>query len=45
MFTVPDKKSATPLTDVKAVWKVCSPDTVADFSAVGYLFARNLIRR
>jgi sialate O-acetylesterase len=42
MFTVPDKKSATPLTDVKAVWKVCSPDTVADFSAVGYLFARDL---
>jgi len=42
MFTVPDKKSFTPLTDVKAVWKVCSPDTVADFSAVGYLFARNL---
>jgi len=42
MFTVPDKKSATPLTDVKAVWKVCSPDTVADFSAMGYLFARNL---
>ncbi len=42
MFTVPDKKSATPLTNVKAEWKVCSPDTVADFSAIGYLFARNL---
>jgi len=42
MFTVPDKKTVTPLTDVKAVWKVCSPDTVADFSAMGYLFARNL---
>jgi sialate O-acetylesterase len=42
MFTVKDAKSYTPKTDVKGEWKVCSPETVADFSAVGYLFARNL---
>jgi sialate O-acetylesterase len=42
LFTVPDRKSLTPLTDVKGVWKVCSPETVADFSAIGYLFARDL---
>ena len=42
MFTVADTKSLTPQTDVKGEWKVCSPSTVADFSAIGYLFARDL---
>lgn len=42
MFTVMDTKSLTPQTDVKGEWKVCSPATVADFSAIGYLFARDL---
>jgi len=42
MFTVADTKSLTPQTDVKGEWKVCSPETVADFSAIGYLFARDL---
>ena len=42
MFTVADTKSLTPQDDVKGEWKVCSPETVADFSAVGYLFARDL---
>jgi sialate O-acetylesterase len=42
MFTVADTKSLTPQTDAKGVWKVCSPETVPDFSAVGYLFARDL---
>ena len=42
MFTVADTKSLTPQTDVKGEWKVCSPATVADFSAIGYLFARDL---
>jgi len=42
MFTVADTKSLTPQTDVKGAWKVCSPETVADFSAIGYLFARDL---
>jgi len=42
MFTVADTKSLTPQTDVKGEWKVCSPATAADFSAIGYLFARDL---
>ena len=42
MFTVADTKSLTPQTDVKGEWKVCSPETVPDFSAIGYLFARDL---
>jgi len=42
MFTVADTKSLTPQADVKGEWKVCSPATVADFSAIGYLFARDL---
>ena len=42
MFTVADTKSLTPQTEVKGEWKVCSPQTVADFSAIGYLFARDL---
>jgi sialate O-acetylesterase len=42
MFTVADTKSLTPLTEAKGEWKVCSPETVADFSAIGYLFARDL---
>ena len=42
MFTVADTKSLTPLADPKGEWKVCSPETVADFSAIGYLFARDL---
>jgi sialate O-acetylesterase len=42
MFTVADSKSLTPLADPKGEWKVCSPETVADFSAIGYLFARDL---
>ena len=37
MFTVADTKSLTPQTEVKGEWKVCSPATVADFSAIGYL--------
>jgi sialate O-acetylesterase len=42
MFTVADTKSLTPQTDAKGEWKVCSPETVADFSAIGYLYARDL---
>jgi sialate O-acetylesterase len=42
MFTVRDSKSATPLTTLRGTWEVCSPETVPGFSAVGYLFARDL---
>ena len=42
MFTVKDKKAYAPQEDVAGEWKVCSPETVPDFSAVGYLFGRDL---
>jgi sialate O-acetylesterase len=45
MFTVKEKKSYTPLEDVSGEWKVCSTETVPGFSAVGYLFARDLQQR
>src|SRR5260370_27793676 len=31
-----------PLSDRPGKWRVCSPQTVADFSALGYFFARDL---
>jgi len=31
-----------PQETVAAMWEVCSPETVGDFSAVGYFFARDL---
>jgi len=42
MFTVKQNKSFAPLTDEVGTWKICTPQTVPDFSAVGYLFGRNL---
>jgi sialate O-acetylesterase len=45
MFTVKEEKSYTPKDDVKGEWKICSPETVPGFSAVGYLFARDLQQR
>jgi sialate O-acetylesterase len=42
LFYVPHTKSYTPQSTVKGGWKVCSPETVADFSAVAYFFARDL---
>jgi sialate O-acetylesterase len=41
-YYVPLKYSADKIQDVNSQWKVCSPQTVSDFSAVGYFFARNL---
>jgi sialate O-acetylesterase len=41
-FTVPNTKSDTPMDDVRAQWRECSVYSVADFSAVGYFFGRNL---
>jgi len=42
-YYVPLKYSNSKITDAKSSWTVCSPQTVSDFSAVGYLFAKNLI--
>jgi sialate O-acetylesterase len=42
MFTVKDTKSFDPKTDVVGEWKVCTPESVPNWSAVGYLFGRDL---
>jgi len=41
-FYVPQKTALSPATEVSSKWVVCSPATVADFTAVGYFFARDL---
>jgi len=42
-FLVAKDISAKPLDDIKGgEWKVCSPETVGDFTAVGFYFAREL---
>ncbi|HJX55019.1 MAG TPA: sialate O-acetylesterase, partial [Polyangia bacterium] len=43
---IPWNPSATPLatSTVKTTWMVCSPSTVANFSAAGYFFARELAK-
>jgi sialate O-acetylesterase len=42
VFMTKQVTSATPVDDVGGEWKVCSPETVGDFSAAGYFFAREL---
>ena len=42
LFTVPKKVSPSPVSTMAASWEVCSPETVAAFSAVGYFFGRQL---
>ncbi|MGA2229325.1 MAG: sialate O-acetylesterase [Tepidisphaeraceae bacterium] len=42
MFTPRSVKAYEPQTSVQGQWEVCSPQTVPAWSAVGYLFARNL---
>ncbi len=42
MFTVARIPSETPKDDCQGDWKVCTPDTVGGFSAVGYFFGRYL---
>ncbi len=43
MFTARDTKAYEPQASVAGGdWQVCSPETVPNFSAVGYLFARDL---
>ncbi len=44
-YYVPLKYAADKIEDVHEKWTVCSPKTVADFSAVGYFFARDLHKR
>ncbi len=42
LFQVTLTSQDTPREDVKGNWMVCSPESVANFSAVGYFFSRSL---
>jgi sialate O-acetylesterase len=42
LFHVPRNVSVYPLDDVEAEWEVCAPQTIRNFSAVGYFFGREL---
>jgi sialate O-acetylesterase len=42
LYTVPRLKASEPASNISAAWKICGPDTVADFSAVAYYFGRDL---
>lgn len=42
LLNLPRISTADPQTDQPATWQICSPETVADFSAVGYFFGRSL---
>ena len=41
-FQVVPRQSDTPQDDLYGEWKPCSPETMIDFSAIGYFFARDL---
>ncbi len=43
-FNVGRNMAFTPATDVQGQWDVCSPETVGNFSAVAYFFAREVHR-
>lgn len=42
IFTIPKIGAEYPQNDCRATWKVCSPETMRETSAVGYFFARQL---
>lgn len=42
MFTIGSKMTSEPLTDCEGRWQEATSETVPDFSAVGYFFARKL---
>ena len=45
LFTVPNQALLDPQPDVNATWQVCSPETIPQFSAVGYFFGRELLKK
>jgi sialate O-acetylesterase len=45
LFTVPQKDTQEPQQNVAAAWKVCSPGTAGEFSAVAYFFGRELFKK
>ncbi|MBN1559690.1 sialate O-acetylesterase [candidate division KSB1 bacterium] len=42
LFQVTQQSAATPQLDCNGEWIVCSPQTMIDFSAIGYFFGREL---
>ena len=44
LFTVPLVSARRAQDNVKSAWNLCSPESVDDFSAVGYYFGRDLQR-
>ncbi len=42
LFVVPRTATPEPQTEVGGTWRLCSPETVGRFSAVGYAFGRNI---
>lgn len=42
MFSGEWKRSYTPQREVAGKWKICTPENVREFSAIGYFFARDL---
>lgn len=44
LYTVPKKQADAPVKDVASSWKICSPETVGSFSAVGYFFGREVLK-
>ena len=42
LFTVPKRVATRPQELVSGSWQICSPQTVAGFSAVGFFFGRDL---
>lgn len=44
-ITCSNQGSQTPVEDFEGRWQVCTPETVGDFSAVGYYFGREIQKR
>jgi sialate O-acetylesterase len=42
MFRGEWTRSLEPQTEVEGAWKICTPENVREFSAIGYFFARDL---
>ncbi len=45
LFTAPRKHADQPQATVDAAWTPCNPETVGEFSAVGYYFGRDLQKK
>jgi len=42
LFTVDVRSAANPQNDLGGKWLVCSPETMIDFSAIGYFFGKQI---